>query len=270
MVTSRAMQRREKVADRAGTLVTERVRAVIETAQARAERVRRDAADETHRLDSRRMQAASRIVSQIEDLESTLGRLRQKMQAEHAAAGSYVDEDRLIGAAQDGEDDESSEESLPATATFTTVTAKVEEPTAEKAAEEAADEEQPAEELADEEQPVDAEEPAPATTEATARTKTTERTRPAGVAGDSEAEDDTQRSRFSFLRRRESQEASGETSTPAEEAEQDQEHTHACAVCDRGFAGDEDELKSLGWVVSASGEVTCADCHSAGWLRPSG
>ncbi len=60
--------------------------------------------------------------------------------------------------------------------------------------------------------------------------------------------------------------------TSAEETLPDQatQEAYACGVCGRGFAGNEDELKSLGWVSTDAGEVTCADCHSAGWHRPSG
>jgi len=47
------MLRHEKVADRAGTLVTERVRGLIEAAEARAERTRRDADEEARRHPAR-------------------------------------------------------------------------------------------------------------------------------------------------------------------------------------------------------------------------
>ena len=95
------MQRHEKVADRAGALVTQRVRGLIEAAEGRAQVTRRNADEEASRLDDQRIQAASRIVSQIDELEGALGRLRQQMQSEHAEGGSYVDEARQIEAADE-------------------------------------------------------------------------------------------------------------------------------------------------------------------------
>ncbi len=294
MITSQAMQRREQVADRAGSLVTERVRALIETAQARAERVRRDAADEARRLDGRRMQAASRIVSQIEDLEGALGRLRQQMQAEHAVEGSYVDEGRLIEVVQDrgssrrGRETASPSAPPAATSEVEGPTAEVDEPEAE--VQEPSDVEEPAAyaeepptevgEHADEVEPDDQEAAADVSDEPvieesevpSAETKVAQQFKSAPAGERSEHEQDTQRARFSFRRKRESREAPAGATPGAGEPEPEQrtQEAYGCAVCGRGFAGNEDELKSLGWVVAASGEVTCADCHSAGWLRPSG
>jgi len=288
------MQRREQVADRAGSLVTERVRGLIETAQARAERVRRDAAGEAQRLDGRRMQAASRIVLQIEDLEGALGRLRQQMQAEHAVEGSYVDEGRLIESVQDrgssrrGRETASPSAPPAATSEVEGPTADVDEPEAEvqepsDVEEPAAYAEEPATEVgehADEVEPDDQEAAADVSDEPvieegevpSAETKVAQGFKSAPAGERSEHEQDTQRARFSFLRKRESREApAGATPGAGEpEPEQQTQEAYGCAVCGRGFAGNEDELKSLGWVVAASGEVTCADCHSAGWLRPSG
>jgi len=294
------MQRREKVADRAGSLVSERVRGVIETAQARAARVRRDAADEAHRLDKGRMQAASRIVSQVEELQDALGRLRQQMQAEHTVEGSIVDEGRLIDAVADEGDEEPDDAAVSATSNTTAAQvqeAEVEQPEAvevqetevEVVEEPEADGDPVAEvedataedELPEPDDPFesdepaeveDAEEPTPdtATTKATATTKVAEQPEPAGDGGDADQDKDATRSRFSFRRRGETQVPDAPAAAAEEEPAPDQkeDHTHACAVCSRGFAGNADELRSLGWVTSASGEVTCADCHSAGWLRP--
>lgn len=169
----------EKVAERAGSLVTERVRELIGSAHARAERVCRDADEGARHLDGRRAEAASRIVAQVETFEGELRRLRQAMESENAVEGSYVvDEGRLIEATADQEDDQRTD--LPP--------------------------EQTTEGSADEE--------------------------------DSNAP-----------------ESDGET------------QTRACTVCGRELAGTDDDMQALGWTVSASGEVTCADCHSAGWLQ---
>lgn len=416
MITSRAMQRHEKVADRAGSLVTERVRALIETAQARADRVQRNAADEAHRLDSQRMQSASRIASQIGQLEGTLGRLRQQMQSDHAVEGSYVDEGRLIDAVQEREVDAPAGPTA-STATSGSVTDAVEEPlivaetpaavgeppgegedpsaqeveelaaevqeladevkslkaeveerTAEAdalsstrqeasaesgeagaaaddpgfAGEEALTEAEPPVEEApveahdvvppveeasgeagdlgatDAEAPMEADDAGPALEEGwmaandpgpgledasikpdpepeTAefepqldRDPAPEVAEPAGMEEDptpqetgadapgaepaapgegAAAPGDAQRSPFSFLRRGETRAGSG-GDVPDPPPEQATQEAYACAVCGRGFAGNEEELRSLGWVVSESGGVTCSDCHSAGWLRP--
>ena len=259
MTTAGAMQRPEKVADRAGSLVTERVRAVIETATARAERVRRDAADEARRLDSRRFEAASRIVSQVDDLEGVLGRMRQQMQAEQAVEGSF-DEVPLI-------------EEGAATAPSAAAAVEVEEapPEVEETAA-VADKPEVVDEPPDGGAPAeveDAREPAADTGQAT--TETTGHAGPA-PAEDSESGDRAARSPFSFLRRRESHEEAGPAPSRADEIrpDQDEQHMHSCAVCGRVFAGDENELRYSGWVASASGEVTCSDCRTAGWLRPSG
>ena len=332
MITSRAMQRHEKVADRAGSLVTEGVRALIETAQSRADRVQRNAADEAHRLDSQRMHAASRIVSQIGELEGTLGRLREQMQSEHAVEGSYVEEGRLIEAVQEREVDAPAGPTA-STGPSATVTEPVEEapapagtapaeeqqdPSAEEVEElaaevqdladevkelkaevlertaeveelgsrpeeasvepEAPEPEPEPEEVAPEPEPqaAEPEEPAaigedvpvPAAEEASAGTA------PAPATEESEASEAgnaAQRKRFSFRRRKEAREEAGGPAAigePEAIVEQATHEAYACGVCGRGFAGNEDELKSLGWVVSESGGVTCADCHSAGWLRP--
>jgi hypothetical protein len=214
------MLRHEKVADRAGALVTQRVRGLIEAAEERAQVTRRNADEEASRLDNQRMQAASRIVTQIDELEGALGRLRQQMQSEHAEGGSYVDEARQIAAA----DEEA--ESAPAAA-----------------------------------EPADTA-PPEADVVHGAESETTEN-----------EDEGSQGTRFSFLRRKERQEEASDGSPEGGQestAEEDlPENSYSCAVCGRGFVGDEAELKALGWVVAESGEVTCADCHSAGWLRPS-
>src|SRR3954447_741481 len=95
------MQRHEKVADRAGALVTQRVRGLIEAAEGRAQVTRRNAHEEASRLDDHRSQAASRMVSRIDELGAAVGRLRQQMQSEHAEGGSYVDEAPQIAAADE-------------------------------------------------------------------------------------------------------------------------------------------------------------------------
>ena len=405
-MTSRAMQRHQQVAERAGALVTERVRALLETAEARAERIRREAADEAHRLDTRRIQAASRLASQIEGLEDTLGRLRQQMRGEHVVDGSYVEEGRLIEAVPEREgagpappptatpppeaaaaaepphdvEDPPAEEveelatevkdlasevkdlastvkermveveerrveveqrmaeveerraeveersaeveeptagaveeptagevEDPAAAEVEEPTAgEVEEPPTDEVEDPAADEvEDPAadevEELAHEVEelpPDEVREPTPDEVEELAAElqglkdevkdlSPDEKARLAELDVHGEADEpapeetsseeafqpeaDPEPSRFSFLRRRESPEGAESTATGPEESLRDQatQEAYACGVCGRGFAGNEEELRSLGWVLSESGQVTCADCHSAGWLPPS-
>jgi hypothetical protein len=86
--------------------------------------------------------------------------------------------------------------------------------------------------------------------------------------------DSSQSTRFSFLRRRgqraeEGADSKAEDAPQARATEEDGRTTYSCVVCERGFQGDEAELKSLGWMIGDSDEVTCADCHSAGWLKPS-
>ena len=335
------MQRHEKVAERAGSLVTERVRALLETAEARAERVRREAADEVHRLDSRRMDAASRIVSQIGELEGTLGRLRQQMQGEHVVEGSYVDEGRLIEAVQErevdapaaptastgpsatvpdaveeppaveeapspGEEQDPSPEEVEElaaevqelaaevkelkaevqerTAEVEGLRAEPEEPAVDSDAEtaEAAVEPEPEPEHAPEPEPPaqdpepsqetrQSEAPTPVQDEPPSQEGDTEELAATSPAATEEATDDAQGSRFSFRRRRGAPEETGPAGgLGAHEPVTDQatQEAYACGVCGRGFAGNEDELKSLGWVMSESGAITCADCHSAGWLPP--
>jgi hypothetical protein len=219
------MQRHEKVADRAGSLVTERVRSLIEAANVRAERTRRDAAGAAQRLDTQRIEAASRIVSQVEELEGVLERLRGEMRS-GSAEGSYVEEPRMIEAAKEIE----------------------EAPPADEVVVEPAEEDEASPPAVEEEPETEDEVPEPS---------------------------DQQPTRFSFLRRRgqqdeEGSEGSVQDAPQASATEEDSATTYSCTVCGRGFAGDEAELKSLGWVIADSGEVTCADCHSAGWLKPSG
>lgn len=311
MLTSRAMQRHEKVADRAGSLVTERVRALIETAQARADRVQRNAADEAHRLDSQRMQSASRIASQIGELEGTLGRLRQQMQIDHAVEGSYVDEGRLIDAVQEREVDAPAGPTA-ATATFATVTDAVgeppivaetppqvvespgegEDPSAQEVEELAAEVQELADEVKSlkaevEERTAEAGDLSSALEEASAQSDVAG---PAPEEGWMAANDPGPALEEASIKADAGPEAAQPDTAgpdphpePAEPAgiqedstphvpdplpEQATQEAYGCGVCGRGFAGNEDELKSLGWVVSASGDVTCADCHSAGWHRP--
>ncbi len=249
------MLRHEKVAERAGSLVTERVRGLMEGAQGRAETIRRDAADEAHRLDSQRIQAASRIVAEIEGLEVALGRLRRQMQSGHAVGGSFVDEERLIEAAPESEAEpqvalaETVVEEAPSAAT--TVAAEVQDPVAEPESAAPGEEKDGAKkepESESEQKLDDVSGPGPSQ---------------ASQAGDPQA------TRFTFLRRRERVEESSEDVQEKSPEAAGQEQPHACAVCGRGFAGDGEDLRSLGWVISDSGDVTCADCHNAGWLRPS-
>jgi len=248
------MLRHEKVAERAGSLVTERVRGLIEGAQGRAETIRRDAADEAHRLDSQRIQAASRIVAEIEGLEVALGRLRRQMQSGHAVGGSFVDEERLIEAAPEREAEpqvalaETVVEEAPSAAT--TVAAEVQDPVAEPESAAPGEEKDGAkkEPESESEQKLDD---------------------VSGPGRSQASQGDPQATRFSFLRRRERVEEPSEDVQEESPEAAGQEQTHACAVCGRGFAGDGEDLRSLGWVISDSGDVTCADCHNAGWLRPS-
>jgi rubrerythrin len=223
------MLRHEKVADRAGALVTERVRSLIEASQARADRLRRDAADEAERLDDQRVQAASRLVSEIDELEGALVRLRQQMQSEHAEGGSYVDEPRHIEAANEPADGGVEVEADPVD---------------------------------------EAEEPAQEPEDAEPGEDGTPATEAEGALAPEDSEE-SQSTRFSFLRKKDRQADKQDASPEGPDGDDPgQDGTYACVVCGRGFAGDEEELKSLGWVIADSGEVTCADCHSAGWLRP--
>lgn len=268
------MLRHETSADRAGALVAERVRGLIEAAQGRADRVRRDAEDEAQGLDRRRMKAASRIVAEVEKLEAGLERVRREMRSEHTVEGSFVEEERQIEGRR-----------TRARGTAPTRRTDVSAPEAEAARAEA---EEPA--------PLDAaeaEEPAPLdVVEDDAGPEHVEDSVPdADVDAEAEPspeEDDAQRTRFSFRRRRDrADEPSGPSAEDPEPADHasgpqpfgppaaattssQQVETHVCDVCGRGLAGGEDDLKSLGWVISPSGEIACADCHGAGWLGPSG
>lgn len=80
MADSQGMQQDEltravEAADRAGSIVTEHVRSIIDAAQSRAAEIERNAQAEAEEIRTQAYEAASRVLERIDSMEDRLGSL---------------------------------------------------------------------------------------------------------------------------------------------------------------------------------------------------
>lgn len=69
------LSRAVEAADRAGAIVTDHVRSIIDAAQARADEIERSARDEADELRSQAEKSARRVLERIDAVEGHLGKL---------------------------------------------------------------------------------------------------------------------------------------------------------------------------------------------------
>ena len=74
-MTNRDLVQTVEAADRAGAIVTEQVRSIIEAAEASAEETRRSAQDDAASVRQQATAAAHRVLERIDALEGSLGDL---------------------------------------------------------------------------------------------------------------------------------------------------------------------------------------------------
>jgi cell division septum initiation protein DivIVA len=78
-------------ADRAGAMVTEQVRSIIEAAESRAEEIRRNAERDAEQMRNEAVEAAHRILDRLDAIEGPLGDLVTSLRRE---ADSLTSESR--------------------------------------------------------------------------------------------------------------------------------------------------------------------------------
>jgi F0F1-type ATP synthase membrane subunit b/b' len=71
-----------EAADRAGAIVTEHIRSIIEQAEARAEEIRRDATREAEGIRQQAVDSASRLLERIRAIEGPLAELVTELERE--------------------------------------------------------------------------------------------------------------------------------------------------------------------------------------------
>ncbi len=71
-----------EAAERAGSVVSEQIRSIMEAAQAKADEIERDAQDEAERTRQQSAEAAGRLLEQIDEMEGHLSGLVQSLRRE--------------------------------------------------------------------------------------------------------------------------------------------------------------------------------------------
>jgi hypothetical protein len=71
-----------EAAERAGSVVSEQIRSIMEAAQAKADEIERNAEDEANRQRQDAAEAASRLLGQIDEMEGHLSGLVQSLRRE--------------------------------------------------------------------------------------------------------------------------------------------------------------------------------------------
>jgi cell division septum initiation protein DivIVA len=80
-----------EAADRAGAIVTEQVRSIIEAAEASAEETRRNAQRDAHAIRQEASEAANRVLERLDAIEGPLGDLVAGLRRETDALTTEVD-----------------------------------------------------------------------------------------------------------------------------------------------------------------------------------
>ncbi len=76
------LSRAVEAADRAGSIVTDHVRSIIDAAQVRAAEIERNAQDEAEAIRTQAYEAASRVLERIDSMEGRLGSLVAELRDE--------------------------------------------------------------------------------------------------------------------------------------------------------------------------------------------
>ncbi len=76
------LSRAVEAADRAGSIVTDHVRSIIDAAQVRAAEIERNAQDEANAIRTQAYEAASRVLERIDSMEGQLGALVAELREE--------------------------------------------------------------------------------------------------------------------------------------------------------------------------------------------
>jgi cell division septum initiation protein DivIVA len=80
-----------EAADRAGAIVTEQVRSIIEAAESSAEEMRRNAQRDAHAIRQEASEAANRVLERLDAIEGPLGDLVAGLRRETDALNAEVD-----------------------------------------------------------------------------------------------------------------------------------------------------------------------------------
>lgn len=85
------LSRAVEAAERAGSIVTDHVRSIIDAAQTRAGEIERTANQEAHVLRTEAYEAATRVLERIDSLEGALGGLVTDLRKEASSLSGNLD-----------------------------------------------------------------------------------------------------------------------------------------------------------------------------------
>ncbi len=88
---SRDLAEAVEAADRAGSMVTEQVRSIIEAAETNAQEIRRDAEREADAIRHQASDAANRVIERLEAIEGPLGDLVARLRREADSLTAELD-----------------------------------------------------------------------------------------------------------------------------------------------------------------------------------
>lgn len=88
------LSRAVEAADRAGSIVTDHVRSIIDAAQTRAAEIERNAQREADEIRTEAYEAATRVLERIDSLESRLGGVISELRSDAAGLSGDLDQQR--------------------------------------------------------------------------------------------------------------------------------------------------------------------------------
>lgn len=88
------LSRAVEAADRAGSIVTDHVRSIIDAAQTRAAEIERNAQREADEIRTAAYEAATRVLERIDSLESRLGGVISQLRSDAASLSGDLDKHR--------------------------------------------------------------------------------------------------------------------------------------------------------------------------------
>ena len=88
------LTRAVEAADRAGSIVTDHVRSIIDAAQTRAAEIERNAQREADEIRTEAYEAATRVLERIDSLESRLGGVISELRSDAAGLSGDLDQQR--------------------------------------------------------------------------------------------------------------------------------------------------------------------------------
>lgn len=85
------LSRAVEAAERAGSIVTDHVRSIIDAAETRATEIERAATDDADQIRSEAFEAANRVLERIDALEGRIGDLVQGLRSETGSLSGHLE-----------------------------------------------------------------------------------------------------------------------------------------------------------------------------------